>query len=180
MQDIAIESYYHHLHFLQAWELFVDYNKEVNGLSEETCCQMEMLPGGEQITALERWWLGLPGKAKVVRDLNTGKLLGFIVYIQNPTHLWVEALYITPEFRYNGACRAILASFPGAKKVRFILHKSRSRRDQNPMMFGLQHARRIGEGPKPHLDIWEFEINTSNNENMGVIRKVMGDTVNGN
>lgn len=147
--DIAIEPYRHLTHFWGTAPLFQGYILEVND---------EIWPP----IAIDGWVRGLPGSIKIVRDLQANDILGFMCYrFIDDTTLWAEALYIKPEMRYNGLTRALLASFPRVKLVRFILHKSRSEGATNPMMLGLANARYVGEGPNPRLELWEFDLDHS-------------------
>ncbi len=163
--DIAIERYIHAIYWAHTKPLFEAYNAEVNG------------PDYAQDGFKLNEWAQDIGRIKVIRDLGSNRLIGFMAYWETEEKgtIFAEALYIEPEMRYNGLTRALLASFPGAHKVSFILHKSRSEGTGNPMLTGLLRARKVSDHPhKAHLEYWEFlldhEREFNSNANMNQLR----------
>ena len=156
------------------WQLFVDYNQEVCGRDFNHLVTVILNDNKfVAISRIEQWVLGLDFEIKIISSIESGLYLGFIVYSRNSQkegHLWIEALYIVPEMRYNGLTRALLASFPGYKGALFALHKSR-RNEDNPMMQGMYDAAYLSPHPTNDLlEMWVVDWSVRPNPEMDKIR----------
>jgi hypothetical protein len=159
--DLAIVPYNHDTDFVRLYPLFRDYHLQVNGSAEEGLVTALI---GEK---LEAWVEGLSCRIKVAYNLSTASTIGFIAYYtpdkDHNSAIYVEALYISPEVRYNGITRSFLASFPGVEHIRFALHKSRREsKEKDPMLSGLLNAVKVGEHPTNNrLEVWQYRIDHS-------------------
>lgn len=182
--NIAVERYYHPIYWPYAYELFRDFSKEVNGSSRESLLT-EYSEAGDPLvlTDLERWAITHSGAIKVVRDLDTNNLVGFICaepHREENNALFIDSLYITPSLRYNGLTRALLASYPGYERAFFTLHSHRSEGSGNPMLQGLLGARKTGFSlENPDLETWTVDLDTrrafASNDNMIPLRQAVGE-----